>query len=62
MPYITRSAKNKANGNPATAYYGADNSYVVVDDITHEVIQISDLTREWFPDSTIVDPPGMYQP
>ena len=56
-PHTMRASRNKANGNPATAYYRADGSYVVVDDITGEVVQVSDRTKpRWFPDSEIQDP------
>jgi hypothetical protein len=56
-PYTTRAAMNKANGNPATAYYNEDGSYVVTDDVTNDVVQISDqFDTNWIPDDTIVDP------
>jgi hypothetical protein len=54
--YTTREAVNKSNNNPATAYYNKDGSYIVVDNITKQVIQISDRLRQWFADSTIKDP------
>ena len=56
-PYTTRKSTNKANDNPATAYYTKDGDYVVVDDVTNEVIQISKVgDRSWFPDSAIENP------
>ena len=57
-PYTTRVSLNKANGHPATAYYTKDGAYVVVDDITNEVLQVSDrfLPMEWIPDSSIINP------
>lgn len=58
-PYTTRESTVKANGDSATVYYNEDGSYVVVDDITHEVIQVSgdrDNPSLWQPDNTIVDP------
>jgi hypothetical protein len=56
-PYTTRSALNKGNTNgPATAFFNEDGSYVVDDDETHQVVQISDKTRPWTPDSTITNP------
>lgn len=57
-PFTTRTAINKANGNPATVFYKQDGSYVSVDNITRNVIQISDSNNpgSWIPDSTIVDP------
>ncbi len=50
--------KNKAHGNPATAYFNQDGSYVVRDDVTGELVQVSDRTNppNWIPDDTIVDP------
>jgi len=57
-PFVTRKAANKANGNSATAYFNKDGSYLVRDDITGELVQISDRTNpsEWLPDDTIIDP------
>jgi hypothetical protein len=57
-PHTTREASNKANGNSAaTAYYNADGSYVVRDDASSEVIQISDRNDpNWQPDPTIQNP------
>src|SRR5207249_2858767 len=57
-PHATSEALNKATGNAATAYFNADGSYVSVDDITHEIIQVSDKLHPdlWFPDNTIVNP------
>jgi hypothetical protein len=55
--YTAREAVNKANGNPATAYYNKDGSYVVVDNVTKEVIQVSNrLDPKWIADSTIKNP------
>lgn len=55
--YTTRSAVNKANGNPATAYYNKSGDYVVVDDITGDLVQLSEYGNiGWIPDSTIVNP------
>jgi hypothetical protein len=34
-------------GNPVTNYYRADGYYVTVDDVTGEIVQISDTTRPW---------------
>lgn len=56
-PHTTRDSTNKANGNDATAYYNEDGSYVVVDDETNEVIQVSDKNDpNWIPDSSIENP------
>jgi hypothetical protein len=59
-PYTTREALNKATGNSATAYYNEDGSYVVKDNVTGDVVQISKVgDTNWAPDSTIINP---YQP
>ncbi|HSH04926.1 MAG TPA: colicin E5-related ribonuclease [Anaerolineae bacterium] len=56
-PTHTSTATNKANGNSATAYFDTDGSYVVRDDITGDIIQISDKTDpNWVPDNTIENP------
>lgn len=56
-PYTERKSKNKATGNDATAYYNEDGSYVVVDDVTNEVIQVSGKgDPDWIPDNQIQDP------
>lgn len=56
-PYTTRKSYNKAENTPATAYYNEDGSYVVLDDIAHAVIQVSDRNAAyWEPDSAIEDP------
>jgi len=56
-PYTTRPTVNRANGNPATAYYGKDGSYVVVDNVTNEIIQVSNkFNPNWQPDPNIIDP------
>jgi RHS repeat-associated protein len=57
-PHASRQAMNKATKSPATAYFARDGSYVVVDDVTKEVIQISDKTniQGWIPDSSIINP------
>jgi hypothetical protein len=55
-PYTTRVSFNKATGNAATAYYTKEGFYIVVDDVTNQVVQISDKLRLWFPDPEIIDP------
>ena len=63
-PYTTRAAMNKANGNSATVFYAKDGTYISVDNITKEVIQIThnDTVRGlvsgkiWYPDSSIINP------
>ena len=57
-PYTTRASTNKATGNPATAYYNEQGGYVVIDDVTKEVVQVSDNINPdtWIPDPNIVNP------
>lgn len=56
-PYTTRKSINLGNkGTPATVYYLKDRAHVIVDDMTKEVVQISDRLGTWFPDSRIIDP------
>lgn len=57
-PHTTRKSTNKANGNSATVYYKENGAYVVVDDVTKEVVQVSDNINPsaWTPDSGIIDP------
>jgi hypothetical protein len=46
-----------ANGNSATAYFNKDGSYIVRDDVTGDVIQVSNRNdANWIPDATINDP------
>lgn len=40
-------------GEPATAYGNADGSYVVRNDRTGDIVQVSDRTRPWIDDSRI---------
>jgi len=57
-PSSTSPAINKATNGAATAYFNADGSYVVVDNTTGEIIQVSDTTDPgWIPDPTISNPP-----
>ena len=57
-PFTTRVSVNKYTGNTATVFYTEKGAYVVVDDITHEIIQVSEnINMEtWAPDQTIIDP------
>ena len=56
-PYTTRAAVNKATGNPTTAYYNQAGDYVVRDNVTGSIVQISHVGDiNWIPDSTIVNP------
>lgn len=56
-PYTTRTAFDKATGQSATAYYNRAGDYVVVNDITNELVQLSEYgNAAWIPDSTIINP------
>jgi filamentous hemagglutinin len=56
-PHATSKATNKATGAEATAYFNKDGSYVVRDNITHEIIQVSNRNDpNWIPDPTIQNP------
>jgi len=57
-PYTTRTSVNKATGNPATVYYTKKGSYVIVDNVTKTIVQISDNINPstWAPDTSIVNP------
>ncbi len=56
-PFTTRIASNRATGNAATAFFHADGSYIVRDDVTGVIVQISDrLDPNWIPDATIINP------
>jgi len=55
--YTTRSAVNKATGNDATAFFNRDGSHVVIDNVTREVIQVSNKhDPNWIPDISIINP------
>ena len=56
--YTTRNSTNLATGNPATVYYNQNGAYVIIDNITKSVVQVSDNINPstWIPDSNIVDP------
>lgn len=50
----TKKSINKATGNKATAYFDKDGSYVVRDDVTGNIIQISDKNDpNWIIDKNI---------
>ncbi|MGF1577939.1 MAG: colicin E5-related ribonuclease [Gemmataceae bacterium] len=60
QPFTTRQAVNRATGNRATAFFNQDGSYVIVDDVTHDLVQISNRNDpNWIPDPSITNP---YQP
>ena len=51
---VGRKAVNKATGNAATAYFTSTGAYVVIDNITKEIIQISNrFDPNWVVDVTI---------
>lgn len=56
-PFQTRESINKSTGNLATVFYNEDGSYVIIDNITDEIVQISDrFDPNWKPDSSIINP------
>lgn len=57
-PFTIRNSINKATGNSATVFYTERGSYVIVDDVTNEIVQISDNINplEWIPDASIESP------
>ena len=56
-PYTTRQSTNLATGNSATVFYKKDGSYIIVDDTTNEIVQISNCNDpNWVPDPNIQDP------
>jgi hypothetical protein len=56
-PYHTSPSTNLATGNSATAFFNSDGSYVVRDNITFDIIQISNrYDPYWIPDSNITNP------
>ncbi len=56
-PFQIRTSINRATGNTATVYYDKDGSYVIVDNITNEIVQVSNrFDPNWKPDISIIDP------
>jgi len=62
-PHTTRESINKATGNKATAYFRKNGHYVVRDDVTGDIVQMSDTKlivgagqEQWRPDTSIKDP------
>ena len=57
-PYTVRNSLNKATGNSATVFYTQQGSYVIVDDVTKSIVQVSDNINPstWVPDSSIINP------
>jgi hypothetical protein len=55
--FTTRPTTIRETGNPGTAYYNEDGTYVVVDDVTGKVTQIQDrFDPTWKPDPNTIDP------
>lgn len=57
-PFTTRAATNRATGNAATAFFRKDGSHVIRDNVTGDLVQMSDRANpaNWIPDSSIVNP------
>jgi len=57
-PFARRQAFYRTTGKSATVYFHKDGSYVVVDDIIKEMVQISDRTNigGWIPEPSIINP------
>ncbi len=56
-PLTTRVATNRATGNAATAFFTKEGGYVVRDNVTGQIIQVSNrLDPKWIPDATIINP------
>lgn len=56
-PHATAPSVNKATGGDATAFFNKDGSYVVRDNSTGEIIQVSNRhDPNWVPDPTIQNP------
>ena len=57
-PYTTRQSINRTdNFHPATVYYNKDGDYIIVDDVTNELVQLSEYgNTAWQPDRDIINP------
>ncbi|SNR44703.1 colicin E5-related ribonuclease [Puniceibacterium sediminis] len=56
-PVHTSTATNRATENSATAYFDRGGNYIVRDDVTGDLVQMSNRNDpNWIPDSTITDP------
>ena len=55
-PFTTRVSSNLKTGNPATAFFNKNGSYIVRDNVTGELVQGShlNLIGSWSPDKNIV--------
>ena len=59
-PAETKPASNWGNDNPATVYYDPDGNYVIVDDVTGEIIQVSEVGDPDWEDNSGMAPPGTH--
>ena len=56
-PFTKREAVNRATGNAATAFFTKEGAYVVRDNVTGELVQVSDkFDPGWIPDKSIINP------
>ena len=56
-PFTTRAATNRTTGNAATAFYNKNGSYVIRDNVTGKVVQVSNMNASnWAPDPSIINP------
>ena len=57
-PYTTRTSTNLATGNSATVFYQQNGAYVIVDNVTNEIVQVSNALGplNWIPDKNIINP------
>lgn len=54
-PSQTGKAIDRTRGNtPATVYADKNGNYVIVNNQTGNIVQVSDKNRPWIPDSSIV--------
>jgi len=58
IPFTIRKSINKATGNTATVFYTEQGSYVIIDDVTKAIVQVSNNNDplSWKPDESIIDP------
>lgn len=56
-PYTTRKSINQATGNKATVYYTKDGNYIIRDDVTGALVQMTNKNvTNWAPDKMIINP------
>lgn len=54
-PVMTGETINATTGNPATAYFLSGNQYVIIDSVTKQLVQVSNLNDlNWIVDSRII--------